>query len=93
MLKALFLDLDETLCDTSSATEQARQLLGQALQEQFGRECNSQGVAHAYVSGLYRQWSDSQRETDSGDTSENDPDGRLALVSSRKARTSLRKVS
>ncbi len=62
MLKALFLDLDETLCDTSSATEQARQLLGQALQEQFGRECNSQDVARAYVSGLYRQWNDSQRE-------------------------------
>lgn len=61
MLKALFLDLDETLCDTSRANEQARQLMGEALQAQFGTECNGQGVAHAYVNGIYRRWSDSQR--------------------------------
>jgi N-acylneuraminate-9-phosphatase len=62
MLKALFLDLDETLCDTTSATEQARHLLGQALEEQFGTACHGLAVARAYVSGMYRQWSDNQRE-------------------------------
>jgi len=61
MLKALFLDLDETLCDTLSANEQAKQLMGQALEVQYGTELDGQGVAHAYVTGIYREWSDSQR--------------------------------
>ncbi len=61
MLKALFLDLDETLCDTTKANEQARLLMGQALQSQFGNGFNGQAVAQAYVTGLYRQWSDRQR--------------------------------
>ena len=62
MLKALFFDLDQTLCDTTSATEQARQLLEQGLQETFGTECAGQAIASAYVAGVYRQWSDRQRE-------------------------------
>ena len=62
MLKALFLDLDETLCDTTSATEHASQLLGQALPVEFGNTVDGPAVASAYVNGLYRQWSDRQRE-------------------------------
>jgi len=62
MLKALFFDLDQTLCDTTSATEQAMQLLEQALLEEFGTECAGQAIARAYVAGVYRQWSDRQRE-------------------------------
>ncbi|MEH6637256.1 MAG: HAD-IA family hydrolase [Halioglobus sp.] len=61
MLKALFLDMDETLCDTFSANEKARQLMGQALQSQYGDSVDGEGVARAYVAGIYRQWSDSQR--------------------------------
>ena len=61
MLKALFLDLDETLCDTSGANEQAKELLGQAVVEQFGADLDGQAIADAYVTGIYRQWSDSQR--------------------------------
>jgi len=61
MLKALFLDMDETLCDTFSANEKARQLMGQALQSQYGGSVDGEGVARAYVAGIYRQWSDSQR--------------------------------
>jgi N-acylneuraminate-9-phosphatase len=61
MLKALFLDLDETLCDTRRATEQARQLLEQALQARYGAGFDAPGVARAYVAGIYRKWSDSQR--------------------------------
>jgi HAD superfamily hydrolase (TIGR01509 family) len=61
MLKALFLDMDETLCDTFSANERAKQLMGQALEAQYGAELDGQGVANAYVAGIYRQWSDRQR--------------------------------
>jgi HAD superfamily hydrolase (TIGR01509 family) len=61
MLKALFLDLDETLCDTHSATEQAKVLMGQALAAQYGAEFDGQGFAGAYANGIYRKWSDSQR--------------------------------
>jgi len=61
MLKALFLDMDETLCDTHSANQQAKRLMGQALQAQYGTEFDGQGVAEAYVAGIYRQWSEHQR--------------------------------
>ena len=61
MLKALFLDLDETLCDTRGANEQAKQLLGQVVVDQFGTDLDGQGIADAYVTGIYREWSDSQR--------------------------------
>jgi N-acylneuraminate-9-phosphatase len=62
MLKALFLDLDDTLCDTYGANEQARHLLGQALVAQYGAKVDGQAVANAYVSAIYRRWSESQRE-------------------------------
>lgn len=61
MLKALFLDLDETLCDTLGANEQATRLMGQALDGRYGGRCNGQALADAYVTGIYRQWSDAQR--------------------------------
>ena len=61
MLKALFLDMDETLCDTHSANEEAKRLMGQALRAQYGSEFDGQGVAGAYVAGIYRQWSERQR--------------------------------
>ncbi len=60
MLKALFLDMDETLCDTTAANERAKQLMGQALKVLYGAEFDGKGVANAYVTGIYRQWSDSQ---------------------------------
>lgn len=62
MLKALFLDMDETLCDTGLANQQARELMGVALDELYGPELDGQTVAEAYVAGIYRQWSDRQRE-------------------------------
>jgi N-acylneuraminate-9-phosphatase len=61
MLKALLLDMDGTLCDTFGANEQAKQLMGQALQEQYGAEFDGQGVAQDYVTGIYRQWNGPQR--------------------------------
>jgi HAD superfamily hydrolase (TIGR01509 family) len=61
MLKALFLDLDETLCDTLGANERARQLMAQALAAHYGAGIDAQGVASRYVRGIYRDWSESQR--------------------------------
>jgi N-acylneuraminate-9-phosphatase len=62
MLKALFFDMDETLCDTSQANEQAKRLMGQAVTAQYGAELDGQCIAEAYVAGIYRQWSDTQRD-------------------------------
>ena len=61
MLKALFLDLDETLFDTLGANEHARELMGQALDERYGQAVGGQDAARAYVSGIYRRWNASQR--------------------------------
>lgn len=61
MLKALFLDLDDTLCDTSSANEQAMQLMAGALQAQYGIDFDGQVFSRAYVQRIYRNWSDIQR--------------------------------
>jgi HAD superfamily hydrolase (TIGR01549 family) len=61
MIKALFLDMDETLCDTLGANEQARRLMAQALHSRYGDGLDAQQVALGYVKGIYRQWSDRQR--------------------------------
>ena len=61
MLKALFLDLDDTLCDTSSANEQAKQLMAAALEETYGKPFDGQGFSQAYMHGVYRNWTDKQR--------------------------------
>ena len=60
MLKALFLDMDETLCDTSAANERAKQLMGEALKVLFGAEFDAKGVANTYVTGIYRKWTAQQ---------------------------------
>ena len=62
MLKALFLDMDETLCDTSAANTQAKVLMAEAVEAQYGEHLDGAGFANAYVSGIYREWSDSQRQ-------------------------------
>lgn len=61
MLKALFLDMDETLCDTPGANEQAKRLMAEALIEQHGPEFDGQRFADAFVLGIYREWTDAQR--------------------------------
>jgi N-acylneuraminate-9-phosphatase len=61
MLKALFLDLDETLCDTTGANDQAKQLLAHSIETQFGANINGQAFANDYVTGIYRDWTDQQR--------------------------------
>ena len=61
MLKALFLDLDDTLCDTSSANGQAMRLMAESLQAQYGIDFDGQAFSRAYVQCIYRNWSASQR--------------------------------
>jgi len=62
MLKALLLDLDETLCDTQGANERAKQLMAQSIETQFGSNINAHAFADAYVTGIYRDWSVSQHD-------------------------------
>ena len=61
MLKALFLDMDETLCDTQGANQQAQQLMAQAAQQSFS-DLDGQRFASDYVKGIYRDWTDTQRQ-------------------------------
>lgn len=59
MLKALFLDMDETLCDTQKANTLARGLLAEEVSATQGVE--GQRFAGRYLDGIYRVWSDEQR--------------------------------
>jgi len=61
MLKALFFDMDDTLCDTRAANAKATQLMGQAAEIPFEGQLDGQRFAEAYVAGIYREWSESQR--------------------------------
>lgn len=60
MLKALFLDMDETLCDTQRANTEAKRLLASYTAELFA--VNGSEFAERYVLGIYREWSEPQRE-------------------------------
>ncbi|MFA7553702.1 MAG: HAD family hydrolase [Spongiibacteraceae bacterium] len=61
MLKALLLDMDETLCDTQRANQQATRLMGGAIKDLYGNQIDGQTIAEAYLKGIYREWSTSQR--------------------------------
>ncbi|MDF1589630.1 MAG: HAD family hydrolase [Gammaproteobacteria bacterium] len=61
MLKALFLDLDETLCDTLGANERAKQLMAKHVELQYGSDLNGNVFANHYVTGIYREWNNEQR--------------------------------
>lgn len=62
MLKALLLDLDETLCDTSAANEQAKKMMAGDIENQFGQHVNGDSFAKDYVAGIYRDWTKTQQE-------------------------------
>lgn len=61
MLKALFLDMDETLCDTFGANEKAKQLMAEAVKDRF-EGVDGQRFAKEYLAGIYRDWSEDQRK-------------------------------
>ncbi len=60
MLKALFLDMDETLCDTVAANRQAQEKMAQQLSKLYKNLVNTKAIAEAYVRGIYREWSSEQ---------------------------------
>ncbi|TXS90781.1 HAD family hydrolase [Parahaliea maris] len=60
MLKALFFDMDLTLCDTSKANEVATDKLAGAVTDRFGPGIDGSAFAHAYVKGIYRDWTEQQ---------------------------------
>lgn len=62
MLKALFLDMDETLCDTHLANNIAKQELAKTAQTMCDSSLDSQQFAERYVQGIYRQWTPSQQQ-------------------------------
>lgn len=55
MLKAVFLDMDETLCDTSGANYQAL-LTMQTLAQQIYPAIDSAAFAQEYLTGIYRDY-------------------------------------
>ena len=61
MLKALFLDMDETLCDTVAANLQAQAKMAQKMATLYSSLANPQDIAKAYIHGIYRQWTDQQQ--------------------------------
>lgn len=61
MLKALFFDMDDTLCDTRKANRIAESKLSAEVHARYGNSIDSNLFARDYVKGIYRQWSDSQK--------------------------------
>lgn len=59
MLKALLLDMDDTLCDTQKANQKATKLLAHAFEQRFGGNCEA--LAQSYVKGIYREWTPEQQ--------------------------------
>ena len=60
MLKALFLDMDETLCDTRGANLDAHRRLGDVVRELYQGRADGVQFADGYLSGIYREWSAAQ---------------------------------
>jgi len=56
MLKAIFLDLDETLCDTTGANNQALQIMAAKAKSLLGARINDQAFAAMYLKGIYRDF-------------------------------------
>jgi len=60
MLKALFLDMDGTLCDTHKANSIAKGLLAAAVNSRFG--IDGSAFACSYENGIYRRCNETQSE-------------------------------
>jgi N-acylneuraminate-9-phosphatase len=54
MLKAIFLDMDETLCDTTSANIMARENLKSSVKKYFSSEEAASNFATDYLKGIYK---------------------------------------
>ena len=56
-LKALFLDMDETLCDTTGANNKALEKMATLAQTLLGQTFDGIAFSHAYLKGIYRELS------------------------------------
>ena len=61
MLKALFFDMDDTLCDTKEANAVATAKLAEHVRRLYGASTDGRTFAHNYVRGIYREWTNEQR--------------------------------
>jgi HAD superfamily hydrolase (TIGR01549 family) len=61
MLKALFLDMDDTLCDTMAANDHAIKAMTKSIDTHFGENVNAKRFTRDYIAGIIRQWSDDQK--------------------------------
>lgn len=62
MLKALLFDMDDTLCDTQKANAEAKARLSHYVEETFSLQEQGDSFADAYVTGIYRDWTDVQKQ-------------------------------
>jgi len=62
MLKALFLDLDETLCDTEGANAYAKQQMAHSVSTQFDSTINGKAFTDNYIKGIYRDWTEAEHQ-------------------------------
>lgn len=62
MLKALFLDLDETLCDTTSANLQARDILAASINSLATGDFDHMQLASDYLTGIYRVFNSEMKQ-------------------------------
>lgn len=61
MLKAVFLDLDETLCDTTGANQQALKKMAE-LAVSLDARIDATAFADAYLAGIYRNYPSSYKD-------------------------------
>ncbi|NQZ60392.1 MAG: HAD-IA family hydrolase [Lentisphaeraceae bacterium] len=61
-LKALFLDMDETLCDTTKANVEAQEYLRGVINERCAEGFDAAEFVHLYLEGIYKRLSPELRE-------------------------------
>lgn len=61
MLKALFLDMDETLCDTTGANLKALNQMAEKAAEIFAGQLDAHELSARYLKGIYRELDDRYR--------------------------------
>jgi HAD superfamily hydrolase (TIGR01549 family) len=62
VIKALFLDMDETLCDTRQANNIAKREFAKKALSVCGNSLDSEQFAERYIQGIYRQWTEVQHQ-------------------------------
>jgi N-acylneuraminate-9-phosphatase len=62
VIKALFLDMDETLCDTHKANNIAKRQLAKRALIVCGSSVDSEQFSERYIQGIYRQWTPAQHQ-------------------------------